>query len=216
MADNNLSRDVLTTAFKNANMEFPQYNEKYFWETWLPSILSEREYKIVCERHIGIDKTWNDETAAQSTMRDVAKHHKVTFERIRQILEYAYRRIKHPANFKKLIDNTEDVATKLFALKTRTEQLKNTADDDALSVLNKIEIILNAVAETQNANPNNIKIDSFDWSVRTYNVLTRTNIKTVNDIVELGEEGLKKVKNLGRHSLQEIKDTLNTMNINIA
>jgi DNA-directed RNA polymerase subunit alpha len=53
----------------------------------------------------------------------------------------------------------------------------------------------------------NTSVDDLDFSVRASNSLKRAGVFTVGDIIDLimGEEGLKKVRNLGKKTENEIK-----------
>jgi DNA-directed RNA polymerase alpha subunit len=53
----------------------------------------------------------------------------------------------------------------------------------------------------------NTSVDDLDFSVRASNALKRAGVFTVGDIIDLimGEEGLKKVRNLGKKTENEIK-----------
>ena len=53
-----------------------------------------------------------------------------------------------------------------------------------------------------------IPIDRLILSHRTYYCLRRANLRTVGDVVRLGEQGLLRIYNLGRRSLNEIKTVL--------
>ena len=46
-------------------------------------------------------------------------------------------------------------------------------------------------------------IEELDLSVRSFNCLKRANINTVEDLTEKTEEDMRKVRNLGRKSLEE-------------
>lgn len=56
-------------------------------------------------------------------------------------------------------------------------------------------------------------IDELDLSVRSYNCLKRAGLNTVRDLVNLTEEEMMKVRNLGRKSLKEIKEKLEGMGL---
>ena len=47
-------------------------------------------------------------------------------------------------------------------------------------------------------------IDDLFLSVRSYNCLKRAGVKTVKDILELGSEGLHRIRNLGERCYEEI------------
>lgn len=57
--------------------------------------------------------------------------------------------------------------------------------------------------------PNGLQSDiaNVDWSVRTYNVLTRAGIKTMNDLANMTLKELKAIRNIGAKSLDEVKAT---------
>lgn len=59
----------------------------------------------------------------------------------------------------------------------------------------------------------NITIEDLDLSVRSYNCLKRANIGTVLELTEKSEEEMMKVKNLGKKSLKEIKEKLQSIGL---
>lgn len=61
----------------------------------------------------------------------------------------------------------------------------------------------------------NQTIEELDFSVRSLNCLKRANIPTVKDITEKTEEEMMKVKNLGKKSLQEIKNKLAELGLSL-
>ena len=56
-------------------------------------------------------------------------------------------------------------------------------------------------------------IDELDLTVRSYNCLKRAGINTVGELTEKSEEDMIKVRNLGRKSLKEIKEKLETLGL---
>lgn len=56
-------------------------------------------------------------------------------------------------------------------------------------------------------------IDDLDLSVRSFNCLKRAALNTVADLTEKSEEDMMKVRNLGRKSLKEIKEKLESMGL---
>ncbi len=56
-------------------------------------------------------------------------------------------------------------------------------------------------------------IDDLDLTVRSYNCLKRAGINTVAELTEKSEEDMIKVRNLGRKSLKEIKEKLETLGL---
>ena len=69
-------------------------------------------------------------------------------------------------------------------------------------------------AEDDNQNRKlEMTIDELDLTVRSYNCLKRANINTVAQLSEKSEEDMIKVHNLGRKSLKEIKEKLETLGL---
>ncbi len=58
-------------------------------------------------------------------------------------------------------------------------------------------------------------VDELELSVRSYNCLKNSDIKTIRDLVQKSETEMLKTKNFGRKSLNEIKDILSTMGLSL-
>ena len=58
-------------------------------------------------------------------------------------------------------------------------------------------------------------IDELELSVRSYNCLKNSDIKTIRDLVQKKESEMLKTKNFGRKSLNEIKDILAEMGLSL-
>lgn len=58
-------------------------------------------------------------------------------------------------------------------------------------------------------------IEDLDLSVRSYNCLKRANIHTIEDLTKKTEEGMLKVKNLGKKSLDEIIEKLDKLGLKL-
>ena len=58
-----------------------------------------------------------------------------------------------------------------------------------------------------------MSIDELDLSVRSYNCLKRAALNTVQELTAKSEEDMMKVRNLGRKSLKEIKEKLESMGL---
>ena len=58
-------------------------------------------------------------------------------------------------------------------------------------------------------------VDELELSVRSYNCLKNSDIKTIRDLVQKSETEMLKTKNFGRKSLNEIKDILTTMGLSL-
>ena len=62
----------------------------------------------------------------------------------------------------------------------------------------------------------NMTIEELDLSVRSFNCLKRANINTVADLVNKTEDEMIKVRNLGRKSLEEVKQKLQAVGLGLA
>ena len=51
-------------------------------------------------------------------------------------------------------------------------------------------------------------IEELDLSVRSYNCLKRAGINTVEDLIQKTEDDMMKVRNLGKKSLEEVREKL--------
>jgi DNA-directed RNA polymerase subunit alpha len=61
--------------------------------------------------------------------------------------------------------------------------------------------------------PTDMTIEDLDLSVRSYNCLKRAGISTVNELCSKSEDEMMKVRNLGKKSLKEVKDKLESMSL---
>lgn len=51
----------------------------------------------------------------------------------------------------------------------------------------------------------NITVEELDLSVRTYNVLKRAKVNTLQEIIDLKEDGLRSIKNLNDKCFAELQ-----------
>ena len=58
-------------------------------------------------------------------------------------------------------------------------------------------------------------IEELDLSVRSFNCLKRAGINTVEDLISKSEEDMMKVRNLGRKSLEEVINKLNSLGFDL-
>lgn len=58
-------------------------------------------------------------------------------------------------------------------------------------------------------------IEDLDLSVRSFNCLKRAGINTVEDLINKSEEDMMKVRNLGRKSLEEVTQKLNSLGFSL-
>ncbi len=77
---------------------------------------------------------------------------------------------------------------------------------------------LDIMVETEEEDKNQIletTIEELELSVRSSNCLKRAGIDTVEELVDKTEDDLMKVRNLGKKSLQEIKDKLSELDLEL-
>lgn len=60
-----------------------------------------------------------------------------------------------------------------------------------------------------------VLVDDVDLSVRAYNCLRRAGLHTLGDIANLTEDELRAIRNVGRRTLSEIKDLLNSHGLSL-
>ena len=58
-------------------------------------------------------------------------------------------------------------------------------------------------------------IEELELSVRSYNCLKRANINTVEELTEKTEEDMMKFRNLGKKSLEEVKNKLAELGLSL-
>ena len=59
------------------------------------------------------------------------------------------------------------------------------------------------------------QIEDLDLSVRSYNCLKRAGIHSVRQLVEFSENDLLNIRNFGAKSIEEVKDKLISMGLNL-
>ena len=75
-------------------------------------------------------------------------------------------------------------------------------------------VMLSKPAQTSNENLDR-SVDELELSVRSYNCLKNSDIRTIRDLVLKSEAEMLKTKNFGRKSLNEIKDILASMGLGL-
>lgn len=99
-----------------------------------------------------------------------------------------------------------------LAAKILTEHLRlfvklTDSTDDVEIMVEKEENAKNRLME--------MTIEELDLSVRSYNCLKRAGLNTVEELVRKTEEDMMKVRNLGKKSLQEVKEKLAALNLSL-
>ncbi len=76
----------------------------------------------------------------------------------------------------------------------------------------KVEVMIDK-EEDQTKKILDTTIEELDFSVRSYNCLKRAGINTVQDLISKSEEDMMKVRNLGKKSLDEVKNKLKELKL---
>lgn len=82
-----------------------------------------------------------------------------------------------------------------------------------LSNIAKSVDVLKETVEEEGNKYQDMTIEELDLSVRSYNCLKRASITTVMELTQKTEEDMMKVKNLGKKSLKEVKEKLQSIGL---
>ena len=70
-------------------------------------------------------------------------------------------------------------------------------------------------ADDKNEKKLEMTIEELDLSVRSYNCLKRAGINTVQELTDKSEADMMRVRNLGRKSLEEVKNKLADLGLSL-
>jgi hypothetical protein len=139
------------------------------------------------------------------TLQKTAEAYGITRERIRQIEAKALRKLRHPSRMAMMR------CVPLAELREQAEKYQQLEREYNL-LAKAFEVVTAQRAEPGVVVPMaelavtlDTPIAELDMSVRSYNCLTRAGKRTLRDIVEMTEEELRQVRNLGRKSVDEVK-----------
>lgn len=149
----------------------------------------------------------------------------VTRERIRQVEAKALRKLRRQ-NVMELLrigiasywekcvnDRAEEIAQKVIdGYRWKVDQEYNKRIEEKYQ---EIESDPDALLHMEQSKLLQTPIDNLDLSVRSYNVLKRANIDTVEDLTKLTCEGLLRLRNMGRKSATEIEKKLHDMGLKL-
>ena len=99
-----------------------------------------------------------------------------------------------------------------LAAKILTEHLRLFVDLTETS--EQVEVLVEKEAEERDRILE-MTIEELDLSVRSYNCLKRAGINTVEELTRRTEEDMMKVRNLGKKSLQEVKEKLAALGLSM-
>lgn len=138
---------------------------------------------------------------------EIGRNEGLTRERVRQIVAKAVRKLRHSR------------AINILTTSLHQYELINAQEREELYLKIKremtYELALQIIKEHDEleqqyiaSNQKNWSIDELDLSVRSHNCLKRAGIATIGELIEHTEEDMKKVKNLGKKSLKELREKL--------
>lgn len=144
------------------------------------------------------------------TRDEIAKKFEVTRERIKQIEAKALRKLRYSNGWvlvgKDRVISAMEIQKQIendIVIRTKHEVIM--ALDDKVTSLRKI--IKDCTAEAIKKflkSDTDLKIEELDFSYRTYDVLKKAGINTVDDIRKRSVSDFEKVRGMGRRSLNEI------------
>ena len=76
-------------------------------------------------------------------------------------------------------------------------------------------IVKPPVVESGSSDKLSMTIEELDFSVRSFNCLKRAGINTVEDLISKSEDDMMKVRNLGRKSLEEVINKLESLGLHL-
>lgn len=151
------------------------------------------------------------------TARNLAVEHRITIERVRQIVSKLSNRFVGIAN----IENLNGVSPRDFDFDTQFRFLMYLTDCCGYEVLGaEVEIEQTSVdkkaAEIIEDAPILLhKVSGLELTVRSTNCLKVHGIEYVGDLVQLSEIYLLKIPNMGKGSVKEIKDALSSLGFSL-
>lgn len=155
------------------------------------STLTEREQQAIAEYYEN-----------GGTLESTAKLWNVTKERARQIIAKAVRKLRHPMRFK-IIKYGLDGWNRWKAIEQEDLML-----DEQEAMLIHRRAIVEQLLDEKVEKYTGTTIEDMQLSVRTFNCLARAGIRTLNNLLDYarsnGEEGLYRIRNLGRKSVAEL------------
>ena len=140
------------------------------------------------------------------TLEDVGKLMDITRERVRQIEAKMLRKMKRFARYLELGEYADKVKLVKKEYEEYVEKMKPLwTYESALAYIKEYE---NSHEEIKVLPKTNIELEDLDLSVRSWNCLRRCGVRKVEELLQICEEDLMRIRNMGKKSLKEIKDKL--------
>ena len=147
------------------------------------------------------------------TLEEVSALVGVTRERIRQIEAKMLRKMKRFARYLELGEYANKVTLAEKEYQTYIAELKEKwTYESAKEFVQQYELkmatpkVISKIIED---------ISDLDLSVRSYNCLRRAGVQTVQQLLQINEEDLGKIRNMGKKSVREIKQRLAEFNLEL-
>ena len=170
---------------------FPDFEERL--RDWIiKSDLTERE------KYVLIQRIFNEKT-----LEKVGKEAGVTRERIRQIEAKGYRKLRHPMYRNAFKDDFRELSDSDIFHSYRRAFYDSLFDEE--EARKETYAPLKAVLDEQEERyQDSTFIEELELSVRTYNVLKRSNINTLKDLSRYSIADLWGLRNMGKKGIDEI------------
>lgn len=128
-------------------------------------------------------------------MIDVANEVGLSRERVRQIIDRLMRHLKHDLQTK--IDTLEFIKNQAKKADIFEFECKRMKAKEAIEIAKSFENVI------QDKN-----IDELDLSVRAYNILAASRIKSLSDLASYSKREILSFRNSGKQTLKELEETL--------
>ncbi len=170
---------------------FPDFEERL--RDWIAkSDLTEREKFVLIKRLFG-----------EKSLQEVGKEMNITRERVRQIEAKTYRKLRHPMYRNAFKDDFRELSDSDIFHSYRRAFYDSLFDEE--EARKETYAPLKAVLEEQEERyQDNTFIEELELSVRTYNVLKRSNINTLKDLSRYSIADLWGLRNMGKKGIDEI------------
>lgn len=147
------------------------------------------------------------------TLEETGKRFGVTRERVRQVQIRALKKLMRRKNYFEVGEYAykEELAKKEY-LSYLEEKHKEWDYEEAKEFVKNYE----SKHKQEIAMKAQIGIEDLDLSVRSYNCLRRADIRYLSDLLSKSIEDLMKIRNMGRKSLKEIIDKLDSLGLKLA
>ena len=163
-------------------------NDQAYIRAYIPGIiecindLTDREKSVIIMRY-----------KERKTFKEIGESLNRSYETVRINHNKALRKLRHPFRYKKMIGVSEfdfnDAEKTNRMLKKEINELKKKSEPKS---------------EPELVDEVPIDIEELNLSIRTFNCLKRSNINTIDDLVNMTHEDMYKIRNLGKRSYDEI------------